>query len=200
MQNATPAQLRQIQDLLNIWDRAPEKKGGALRLTRFWSLQNAKASEVAATLKDVYRDLLSTNDPALKSKDGDEKNSQPAAPATTYIYGRNNGGDEDDGREPDPPIRFKGLISVGVHDESNTLVVSASEGLMANVEVLVEQLEANAKATDAASMMWQGGATGGEEIKSRLKDMFGDRVTVAPGSEENPVRIGESRTLGGAAE
>ena len=198
VQNATPAQLRQIRDLLDIWDRAPEKKGGALRLTKLWSLENAKAAEVAATLKDVYRDLLSTNDPALKSKDDDEKNAQPAAPATTYIYGRNNGQDEDDGREPEPPIRFKGLISVGVHDESNTLVVSASEGLMANVEVLVDQLEANARATDAASLMWQGGERGGEEMKSRLRDMFGDRLTVAPPADQPPVRVGESRTLGDA--
>ena len=197
VQNATPAQLRQIGDLLEIWDRAPEQKGGALRLTKLWSLENAKASEVAATLKDVYRDLLSTNDPALKSKD-DEKKSEPSAPSTTYIYGRNNGGGEDDGREPDPPIRFKGLISVGVHDESNTLVVSASEGLMANVEMLVDSLEANARATDAASMMWRGGETGTEEVKSRLKDMFGDRVSVAPSSEDAPVRVGEARAPGGA--
>ena len=197
VQNASPAQLRQIGDLLKIWDRAPDQKGGALRLTKLWSLENAKASEVAATLKDVYRDLLSTNDPALKSDGDDEKKSQPAGPATTYIYGRNSG-QEDDSREPDPPIRFKGLISVGVHDESNTLVVSASEGLMANVEVLVDQLEANAKATDAASLMWQGGAAGGEEMKGRLKEMFGDRLTIAPAPEEPPVRIGESRTLGDA--
>ena len=199
VQNATPSQLRQIEDLLKIWDRAPDQKGGALRLTKLWPLKNAKASEVAATLKDVYRDLLSTNDPALKEGQGDdEKKSQPSAPSTTYIYGRGGAGGDDDGREPDPPIRFKGLISVGVHDESNTLVVSASEGLMENVEMLVEALEANARATDAASLMWQGGATGREEVKSRLKEMFGDRVTVSPGEPENPVRVGESRPLGGA--
>ena len=195
VQNATPAQLRQIQELLDIWDRSPEQKGGSLRLTKLWSLKNAEAKQVAATLKDVYRDLLSTNDPALQNKGEEEKKSPASGPAYTYVYGRNNG-NEDEGREPEPPIRFKGLLSVGVHEESNTLVVSASEGLMANVETLVESLEANAKTADAASLMWQGGPSAEEEIKTRLKDVFGDRVTVAPAKGENPVRIGEARELG----
>ena len=194
VQNATPAQLRQIKDLLAIWDRSPEQKGGSLRLTKLWSLQNAKAADVAATLKDVYRDLLSTNDPALQRGD-EEKKGEPAGPAYTYVYGR-NGKDGDEGREPEPPIRFKGLLSVGVHDESNTLVVSASEGLMANVETLVDSLEANARTTDAASLMWQGGERGGAEMRSRLKEMFGDRLTVAPAAQDPPVRIGEARAAG----
>ena len=196
VQNASPAQLRQIRDLLNIWDRSPEQKGGSLRLTKLWNLRNAEAKQVAATLKDVYRDLLSTNDPALQQEGGDDKKTEAGGPAYTYVYGRRNNDAGDEGAEPEPPIRFKGLISVGVHEESNTLVVSASEGLMENVSVLVDELEANAKVADAASLMWQGGPTAEEEIKTRLKDFFGDRVTLSPEAEEPPVRVGEVRTLG----
>ena len=144
-----------------------------------FDLKSAKAEEVAATLKDVYRDLLSDNDPARQNGGGEDEKKAASGPAYTYVYGRNSGGDED-GREPDPPIRFKGLLSVGVHAESNTLVVSASEGLMANVEVLVESLEANARQAVAASMMWQGGPNAGEEVKTRLQDVFGERLTIRP--------------------
>ena len=194
VQNASPSQLRQIGDLLKVWDQSPEQRGGSLRLTKVFDLKNAQAEAVAATLKDVYRDLLSTNDPALKSEKDDEKGGGGANPAYTYVYGRGSNKGEDEA-SPDPPIRFKGLLSVGVHQESNTLVISASEGLMANVEVLVAALEDNARQADAASYMWQGGPTAEGEIKTRLKEMFGESVTIAPAGGE-PVRVGETRTLG----
>ena len=195
VQNATASQLRQIADLLKIWDRSPEQRGGSLRLTKMFDLKSAKAEEVAATLKDVYRDLLSDNDPARQNGGGEDEKKSASGPAYTYVYGRNSGGDED-GREPDPPIRFKGLLSVGVHAESNTLVVSASEGLMANVEVLVASLEANAQQAVAASMMWQGGPKASEEVKTRLRDVFGERLTIAPGRAPASARVGAARTLG----
>ena len=196
VQNATPSQLRQIGDLLRIWDRPPEQRGGSLRLTKVFDLKNAEAKQVAATLKDVYRDLLSTNDPARQTGGDEEKEKSSSGPAYTYVYGR-RGDTGDDQAEPDPPIRFKGLLSVGVHEESNTLVVSASEGLMANVEVLVDALETNARAADGASYLWQGGPKAGEEVKTRLRDVFGDRLTIAAPVPETPVRVGETRTLGG---
>ena len=194
VQNATPSQLRQIGDLLKIWDQSPEQRGGSLRLTKVFDLKNAQAEAVAATLKDVYRDLLSTNDPALKKEDEEKGGAGAQGPAYTYVYGRGSNQGEDEA-SPDPPIRFKGLLSVGVHQESNTLVISASEGLMANVEVLVAALEENARQADAASYMWQGGPTAEGEIKTRLKEMFGESVTIAPAGGE-PVRVGETRTLG----
>ncbi|QDT17424.1 secretin N-terminal domain-containing protein [Alienimonas californiensis] len=192
VQNATPAQLRQIGDLLKIWDQSPEQRGGSLRLTQYFNLKSAKAEQVAATIKDVYRDLLSTDDPARQK--GDEKEKQPAAPAYTYVYGRQN--EDDRGGDEEPPIRFKGLLSVGVHEESNTLVISASEGLMTNVAALVEVLEENARQATAASMMWQGGPRAVDEMKTRLQNVLGDSVTISPARVPASAEVGAARTLG----
>ncbi|NNJ26233.1 secretin N-terminal domain-containing protein [Alienimonas chondri] len=194
VQNATPAQLRQIGDLLEIWDQSPDQRGGSLRITQLFSLKSAQAENVAATIKDVYRDLLSTNDPALQKGKGDEQ-KQPAAPAYTYAFGsRNDEGDE----QEEAPIRFKGLLSVGVHAESNTLVVSASDSLMADVGALVEALEQNARQATAASTLWQGSPQARDQVKAQLKNVFGSGITISPGSAPASAQVAPVRTLGTA--
>ena len=198
VQNASPAQIRQIDELLKIWDRPPEQKGGARRLTQMFNLKSAEAEEVAKTLKDVYRDLLSANDPALQNKNGKDGEGGEKTVEKVYSY-FGGGGGEEEGSDREDPVRFKGLLSIGVHPESNTLVVSATETLMENVVQLVEALEQEAGRAKAASFVWQGGPGAREEIRGRLKDVFGERLTItAPGEE--PVRVGAARTTGEGGE
>ena len=195
VQNATPAQIRQIDELLKVWDRPPDQKGGARRLTEMFTLKAAEAQQVADTLKDVYRDLLSANDPALQNKNAKGGEGGEKTVEKVYSYFGGGGGEDEGGPDREDPVRFKGLLSIGVHAESNTLVVSATETLMANVVQLVEALEAEAAREKSASFVWQGGPRAEGEIRGRLKDVFGERLTItAPG--EKPVRVGAARTTG----
>ena len=54
------------------------------------------------------------------------------------------GGDD---KKPDTPMKFKGMLSIGVDELSNTLVVSASEALLDTVTATIIALDEAAKPT-----------------------------------------------------
>ena len=116
-----------------------------MRVTKFFNLKHSNAAAIADTIKSVYRDLLSTNDPALKDPNGNKEN-RPEDQGTTISYTYNRGGSEDaEEREEPSRIQYDGLLSVGVDEVSNTLVVSAIEGLMVEITEMVETLDEAAK-------------------------------------------------------
>jgi hypothetical protein len=93
---------------------------------------------VAEVVKDVYRDLLSPNDKALLS-------SMPQQPQ--------QGRQRDEGytsfwdlfaENPDQEQkvpRFKGMLSVGVDEKTNTMVVSAPQLLLNDIERMITDLD-----------------------------------------------------------
>ena len=116
-----------------------------MRVTTIFRLENAKAASVAAAVKDVFRDLLSSNDKALE-KDDKGQQRQGSGGLVTFLPG----GEKKDGQEEDEPIRFKGLLSIGIDDSSNTLIVSSAGSLMETITVLIEDLD---KAADSSSVV-----------------------------------------------
>lgn len=145
---ADPEQLRIIEELINIYDQPDQSDSKALRLNRVFQLKYSKARIVADAIKEVYRDLLSANDPALQAANQNNKDQKPAAAERqyTYIYGSGED-DKDKGKEPEAPIKFKGLVSMGVDELSNTVIVSAQEGLLANIGEMIEALDDAARPT-----------------------------------------------------
>ncbi len=135
---ADPNQLRIIEQLIKIYDQPEPMDSRAARMTKTFQLKYSKAKVVGDTVKDVYRDLLSSNDKALQQQQGgDQKNKRPES-QNTYIT--NFGGGEDEGKPTE--VRFKGKLSIGTDELSNTLVVSTEgENLMNNVERLIESLD-----------------------------------------------------------
>ena len=107
-----------------------------MRRTKLFYLKYAEAETVATAIKDVYRDLLSSNDQAFQSGNQNKGEQRPAERSYTYIFGGENGEEQ-----PEPPIKFKGLLSIGIDKKSNTLVISASGGLLDSIGQLVEQLD-----------------------------------------------------------
>lgn len=144
VQNATLEQLALIENLLEIYDRPDSSDPKSIRVTKHFKLEYSKAAVISETLKSVYRDLLSSNDPALQNKNQEGK-QQPAQAGITYTYVRGGSEGEEEGREPEEPIRFKGLLSVGIDEISNTIVVSAASGLMDDISELIETLDKAAK-------------------------------------------------------
>lgn len=146
VQNATAEQLATIERLISIYDRPETNDPRAVRLTRTFGLKFSQASVIAETVKSVYRDLLSSNDPSLQNK-GDGKQQPQAGPSTSYVFGRSSNNDDKKDEPKDQPIRFKGLLSIGVDEISNTIVVSAASGLMEDISHLIESLDEAAKPT-----------------------------------------------------
>ena len=109
-------------------------------------MKYSQASVIAETVKSVYRDLLSSNDPSLQNK-GDGKQQPQTSPSMSYVFGRSSNNDDTKDEPKDQPIRFKGLLSIGVDEISNTIVVSAASGLMEDISHLIESLDEAAKPT-----------------------------------------------------
>jgi hypothetical protein len=135
VQGASPDQLRIIEDLIDMYDRPEPQNSKAARMTRPFPIKHSRANAIAEVIKDVYRDLLSANDKALQSFN--ESKNRGRGGERTYIYGMMEG--EDDGKINQG--RFKGQLSVGVEESSNTLIVSCPEALMRNIENIVEYLD-----------------------------------------------------------
>src|SRR5690606_29199675 len=73
VQGATPSQLATISDLIEIYDQPISSDPQAVRTPKFFKMQYSNPEAVANTLKAVYRDLLSTNDPALRDPNGNKE-------------------------------------------------------------------------------------------------------------------------------
>ena len=142
VRDADRRQLQTIADLIEIYDVPEPADTRAMRVTKVFRLQNSKADAVAQAVKDVFRDLLSANDKALEKKDGEKTQTR------VYSYfGDDSGGDDD------TPIRFKGLLSIGIDPNSDTLVVSSTASLMDTVSELVLELDRAAETSSTVHVL-----------------------------------------------
>jgi hypothetical protein len=143
---ADEKQLKTIEELIAAYDIPLTEDAQAMRLTRTYLVRHSKARVIADAVKEVYRDLLSVNDPAMQQAQNGKKDDRSGdRAATSYIF--NYGGPATDDKKPDPPVRFKGALSLGIDELSNTLIVSASEGLLNSVLATIKELDERAKPT-----------------------------------------------------
>lgn len=167
VQGASVEQLRMIEELIEIYDQPQSTEAASIRKTQLFQIKYSKAKVIADALKDVYRDLLSENDKALQQGRGNDKEKRPVERSYTYIYG---GGGE--GEEKESPIRFKGLLSIGIDESSNILIVSASEGLLNNIAQIVEQLDLAARPNSSFKVMQVNTRVNLKELQEKLHKML----------------------------
>lgn len=176
VQGASPEQLKTIADLIEIYDTPVSQNSGDLRITKLFKIKHAQAETIANAVKDVYRDLLSSNDKALQSGQNQQGEKTPVAERSyTYVLG-DSGGDK--GKEPDAPIKFKGLLSIGIDKDSNTLIISASTSLMGDVAELIESLDLASKEKESVSVVRTGGGGVPPALTGKLKEIFGDKIKI----------------------
>ena len=146
VRDADTKQLETIEDLIGIYDVPEPSDTRSMRVTTIFRLEHARASSVAAAVKDVFRDLLSSNDKALEADDKGQRAASSGL-VTFLPRGPSASGSEDKEEEP---IRFKGLLSIGIDESSNTLIVSSAGSLMDTIGEMIESLD---KAADSASVV-----------------------------------------------
>lgn len=166
---ADPNQLKIIEDLIALYDVPESKDSAAVRKTRLVPLHHSKARVVATAVKDVYRDLLSANDPALQNNQN-QRDKEKRDSGTTINY---NWGDEGASDKPESRVKFKGLLSIGVDELSNTLVVSAEESLLETVTQTIEALDNAAQPTVSRLRVLKVDRTvNADELQKRLKSLL----------------------------
>lgn len=145
VRDADAKQLQTIEDLIKIYDVPEPSDSRSMRVTTIFRLEHARATSVAAAVKDVFRDLLSSNDKALE-KDDKNGQRQGSGGLVTFLPG----GEKKDGEDEEEPIRFRGLLSIGIDESSNTLIVSSAGTLMDTISEMIESLD---KAADSSSVV-----------------------------------------------
>jgi len=119
-------------------------------------------SDDPAALNEV-EDLLSSNDKALEKKEGQKQQQQ-----SRYSYFGSSTDDDDDS-----PIRFKGLLSIGVDPISDTLVVSSTASLMETISELVMELDKAAEQSSSVQILKLDPSVNIALIQERLSEALG---------------------------
>ena len=142
--NASPDQLAITEDLIKVYDIPPSEDSLSARRFKIFKLKYSRADKVAKTIKEVYRDLLSSKDKEFdKGKGEKEKSSQTSQLASFYrVYGSSNDSDE---KPKKIKASFAGALSVGVDEVSNILIVSAQEEWMSSIAEMIEILDVEAQ-------------------------------------------------------
>lgn len=175
---ANAEQLKTIEELIRLWDTPPPNDTESARMTAVFQIRYSKAETIAETVKEVYLDLLSSNDRALqRGRDERRPTSQ-----TTYIFGESGSGEPDRRAE----VSFKGKLSIGIDPVTNTLLVStAGQTLMDNVSKMIEALDEAAKPVFDVQTITLKGNLNAERVRKVLVEMLGEKV-IQPGQPGGP--------------
>jgi type II secretion system protein D len=131
---ASRVELAQIKALLEGAIDAEEKESkGTIKSWIVGPLKHASATEVAAVVKDVYRENMNQNPNVANSA------SSFGGPFPSP-FGRRRGGTQNLNIDANGNPRSVSL-SVGVDDRSNSLVLACSDALHKDVAALVEKLD-----------------------------------------------------------
>ena len=169
VRDADAKQLQTIEDLIGIYDVPEPSDSRSMRVTTIFRLKYAKAGMVAAAVKDVFRDLLSSNDKALEADDKGQR--QGGSGLVTFLPRGPSSSSGNEGDEEEP-IRFKGLLSMGIDESSNTLIVSSSGSLMDTIGEMIESLDEAANSSSVVQVLHVDKSIDLGLIQERLRDLM----------------------------
>ena len=159
VQNADAGQLKTIEDLIKLYDAPEPPDTQSLRKTEIVPLSYSKATVVEKALKDVYADLLSPNDRRLKE-------GQPKPDRSVTI---NLG----DGDSVTKYPRWKGQLSIGVDELSNSLIISAPTYLFDDVKTKITALDEAARPVSTVRVMKIDGRLSAAGLQAKLSEIMG---------------------------
>ncbi|QDU87585.1 Bacterial type II/III secretion system short domain protein [Pirellulimonas nuda] len=187
--NASAGQLAEIERLIKAYDIPAPDDSVKSRRTATIKIRYSQAGTIAAALKEVYRDLLSSRD---KEFDDADQKAGSAKETTTVIRYGGGGADSDDSKKKSAPVKvgFQGALSVGVDEISNVIIVSAQEELFDGIVDMIQLLDSEAKPNNAVQVRQISGAVQPESLQKALADALG---TPWIGGKPQQAESGEDR-------
>ena len=170
VEGADSTQLKTIKDLVELYDQPPPSDSQMERKTATIHLQYTKAKAVADTIKEVYRDLLSENDKALA------EGNQPRGGVRRNVIVYSESYDDVDKTEHKVP-KFKGMLSIGVDEVSNSLVVSAPAFLFDHVGKMIKELDDSAAENNVVRVLKVGHGVTADQLRGMLDAVQGQGST-----------------------
>ncbi len=170
---ATSDQLRTIAELIELWDVNEPTNKRKMRFTRLVSLKYSRATAIAETVKEAYRDLLSSNDKSFGGKGGGGKNQNGDTNNAKRKREDNGSGlvDRENGNEGGgADFSFKGKLSIGIDEVGNTLLVSAEgEDLLDLISGMIEKLDLAARTIDDVEIVQLSGNVSPTSVREALE-------------------------------
>lgn len=184
---ADEVQLKTISELITLWDVPEETNKQGLRYTKLIKVEYSTAEGIVETIKDAYRDLLSSNDKAFEKDAGGGgggdggKESKRDSSSSPVLEGAMNFG-------------FSGKLSLGVNKTTNSIIVSArGEDLLKLVVDMIKQLDEAAMPNDTVEIVKVGG-TNLDALDKALKAL----KKAAAGEQPNANNPGQQQQQPGA--
>ena len=193
VRNASAKQLATIKRLIELYDVSVAPNENTARYKKVIKIKFGKAREIEASLKDLFRDLLSSNDKAFADQNKGD-NEKGGSRRFGWGFGFNDDDEGDSGLGSGST--FKGKLSFGVNESTNILMVTAQgRALLDLVAEIVDDLDQESMPSDSTQVVSLPSGLNRDTIKATLVKMFGpDSVTTRKqGSEEGRPEGGENR-------
>ncbi|MCU0712023.1 MAG: hypothetical protein MUC43_08190 [Pirellula sp.] len=169
---ADEKQLKTIRSLIKLWDVPEKPTKQKLRYSKLVKIEFSRAESIVETMKDAYRDLLSTNDKAFSKGKEDKESKHDGGDATVDSGGAMN-------------YSFTGKLSMGVDRITNSILVSAEgEDLLKLVIEMIKELDVAAKPTGSVQMLSVGG-TSSEAMEKALMALLSKKEPQQPNNGQN---------------
>ena len=140
---ASSEQLKTIDELIRLWDVPEPINPKRSRFTKLVPIRYGRATSIAATIKDAYRDLLSSNDKAFQAGRGTGRGNRDNSNRSMGSRLEDSESGQDGGAED---FSFNGKLSLGVDEVGNTLLVSAEgEPLLELIIAMIDKLDVAAR-------------------------------------------------------
>jgi type II secretory pathway component GspD/PulD (secretin) len=165
--NASPSQMKEIEQLIAEYDQPAPEDSVRTRRTAWIKVKYSKASAIADSIKQVYRDLLSSKDKEFDRGGDERQRGQSQERVTVFRYG---GSDSDGaGKRPTPmKVGFEGALSIGADDVSNMILVSVQEELYPSVVAMIKALDEEAAPTTTVQVHRVTGSVTAEALQKAI--------------------------------
>jgi type II secretory pathway component GspD/PulD (secretin) len=171
--NASPSQLYEIEQLIKEYDQPASADSTKTRSTGVIKIRYSRASKIAAAIKDVYRDLLSSKDKEFDKGERKEQGSSRES-VTVIRYNSGSGGGEGDPKKTAPlKVGFEGALSIGADDVSNVLLISAQEEIFDGVVQMVHRLDEEARPRTTVQVHRVSGHVDAKKLQKALSGALG---------------------------
>jgi len=168
--NANARQLRIIREQIAIYDQPPNPDHYFQRRTEAIKIRYSRADDIADSLKEVYRDLLSSKDKEFKTDEG--KSGVASSREKTYVLG--DARDLIQGVESPVLVKFSGALSIGVDEVSNLVIISAREAVLNEIKETIALLDQAAKPDTVVRVHSASGVLDADDLRKILADTLSE--------------------------
>lgn len=168
--NASPTQLKTVETLIELYDVPPSEDSISARQFEMFNLKYARAADVASTIKEVFRDLLSSKDKDFDKRGGQKQESSQSRGFYRILYN----GSSDNEKPTKVRASFEGALSVGVYEPSNAVIVSTQEEWMPTIADMIEFLDKSALPRTSVSVVKVSPHINATSLREALANVVGE--------------------------